>query len=97
MLATFNGNPKTTIISCYSPTNYSDKTEAVDFYSMLQDAIRQLSKHNVIIIAGDMNAQVGSADIVGFSFHDKTNRNGHLLLDLKKECELVSIGSRQRS
>ena len=58
---------------------------------MLQDVIRQLPKHNFVIIAGDVNAQVGSEDIVGFSFHDTINRNGSLLLDLTKECELVSI------
>ena len=31
----------------------------------------QLPKHNVIIIAGDMNSKVGSEDIVGFSYYDK--------------------------
>ena len=61
---------------------------------MLQDVIRQLPKHNVIVIAGDMNTQVGSEDIVGFSFHDNTNRKGNLLWDLTKECELVSISTK---
>ena len=51
MVAAFNGNPMSTIVSCYSPTNCSDEIEAVEFYSMLQDVIRQLPKHNVIIIA----------------------------------------------
>ena len=59
MVATFYGNPKTTIFSCYSPTNFSDEKEVVEFYSMLQDVIRQLPKHNVIITAGDLNTQVG--------------------------------------
>ena len=90
MVATFNGNPKTTINSCYSPTSRSDKIEAVGVYRKLQNVIRHLPNHD-IIIAGDMNAQVRSEDIVGFSFYDKTNRNGNLLLDLRKECELVSI------
>ena len=94
MVATFNGNPKTTLSSCYSPTNYSDEIEAVESYSMLQDVIRQLPKHNVIIITGDMIAQVGSEDIVGFSFHDKKNRNDNLPLGLTKECELVSISTK---
>ena len=31
MAATFNGNPKATIISCYSPTNVSEETELVTF------------------------------------------------------------------
>ena len=90
MVSTFNGNPKTTIVSCYSPSDCSGKIEAVEFHSMLQDAIRQLPKYNFVVIDGDMNAQVGSEDIGGFSFHDKTNRNGIFLLDLTKETELVS-------
>ena len=35
MAATFNGNPKATIISCYSPTNVSEETELVTFYEEL--------------------------------------------------------------
>ena len=31
MAATFNGNPRATIISCYSPTNVSEETELVTF------------------------------------------------------------------
>ena len=32
MAATFNGNPRATIIACYSPTNVSEETELVAFY-----------------------------------------------------------------
>ena len=32
MAATFNCNPRATIISCYSPTNVSEETELVAFY-----------------------------------------------------------------
>ena len=32
MVATFNGNPRATIISCYSPTNLSEETELIAFY-----------------------------------------------------------------
>ena len=31
MVATFNGNPRATIISCYSPNNVSEETEQVIF------------------------------------------------------------------
>ena len=93
MVTTFNGNPKTTIISYYSLTNCSDNIEAIESYRMLQDVIRQLPKP-VIIIAGDMDAQLGLKYIAGFSFHDKTNSNSNLLLDLTKERELVSISTK---
>ena len=35
MADTFNGNPRATIISCYSPTNVSEETELVAFYDEL--------------------------------------------------------------
>ena len=31
--ATFNGNPNTKIVSCYSPTNASDETDITTFYA----------------------------------------------------------------
>ena len=38
LAATFNGNPRATIISCYSPTNVSEETELVAFYDELSSA-----------------------------------------------------------
>ena len=58
MVATFNGNPRSTIISCYSPTNVSEETELVAFYNELSSLIRSIPKHNVHVIGGDMNAQI---------------------------------------
>ena len=34
MVATFNGNPSTKIISCYSPTNVSEETDLIAFYNV---------------------------------------------------------------
>ena len=56
--ATFNGNPKATIISCYSPTNVSEETELVSFYEELSSQVRSISKHNLLVIGGDMNARI---------------------------------------
>ena len=70
MTATFQGNPQTTIITCYSPTNVSDETETERFYAYLSSLNRQIPKHNILIISGDFNAQIGQND----------NGNFHLLL-----------------
>ena len=59
MTATFNGNPRATIISCYSHTNVSEETELVAFYNELSSLVRSIPKHNVLVIGGDMNAQIG--------------------------------------
>ena len=59
MVATFNGNPRVTIISSYSPTNVSEETELIAFYNELSSLVRSIPKHNVLVIGGDMNAQIG--------------------------------------
>ena len=38
LAATFNGNPKATIISSNSPTNVSEQTELVAFYAILSSS-----------------------------------------------------------
>ena len=59
MVVTVNGNPSTTIISCYNPTNVSNKMHLIAFYNELFSLIRSIPKHNFLIIGGDMNAQIG--------------------------------------
>ena len=58
MVATFQGNPRATIISCYSPTNVSEETELVTFYDDLSSLGRSIPKHNGLVIGGDINAQI---------------------------------------
>ena len=58
MVATFNANPFITIISCYSPINASDKTDLTNFYNELFSFIYSIPEHKVLIIGGDMNAQI---------------------------------------
>ena len=62
MAATFNGNPRATIISCYSPTNVSEENELVAFYDELSSLVRSIPKHNMLVIGGDMNAQIGKTE-----------------------------------
>ena len=59
LAAAFNGNPRAIIISCYSPTNVNEETELVTFYDELSSLVRSILKHNVLVIGGDMNAQIG--------------------------------------
>ena len=54
LTATFNGNPRVTII-CYSLTNVSEETELVAFYDELSSLLRSIPKHNLLVIGGDMN------------------------------------------
>ena len=59
IIASFNGNPRASIICCYSPTNCSNEQDIKIFYDELSSLIRQIPKHHVIILAGDFNAKLG--------------------------------------
>ena len=74
MVATFNGNPRSTIISCYSHTNVNEETELVAFYDGLSSLVRIIPKHNVLVINGDMNAQIGKNGNNKYSVHNIENR-----------------------
>ena len=55
MVATFNGNPRATIISCYSPANASKETELIAFYDELSSLVRRTPKRNVLVITETTN------------------------------------------
>ena len=56
MIATFNGNPKCTVISTYSATNVTSEDTIQEYYSELTTLIHQVPKHNILFLCGDMNA-----------------------------------------
>ncbi|XP_063605720.1 uncharacterized protein LOC134780779 [Penaeus indicus] len=80
--ATFEGNPKTTILPCYSPTNACNDEERDSFYTQLSETIRSLPKHNIHIIGGDMNAKIKPEDCGGYAYNKKTKENCQALMML---------------
>ena len=68
LTATFNGNPRATIISCYSPINVSEETELVAFYDELSSLVHSIPKHNLLVIGGDMNAQIGKTETTNIGY-----------------------------
>ena len=93
MAATFNGNPRATIISCYSPTNVSEETELVTFYDELSSLVSSIPKHNMLVIGGDMNAQIGKNGNNKYSLHNTSNRNGQHLTDFMIENRLACLNT----
>ena len=93
MAATFNGNPRATIISCYSPTNVSEENELVTFYDELSSLVRSIPKHIVLVIGGDMNAQIGKNGNNKYSLHNTSNRNGQHLTDFMIENRLACLNT----
>ena len=88
-VVTFNGNPRATIISCYSPINDSEETELVAFYDELSSLVRGIPKHNVLVIGRDMNAQIGKNGNNKYSLHNTPNRNGQHQPDFMIENRLT--------
>ena len=91
MVATFQGNPETTIISCYSPTNVSEEEQVENCNYDLSSLTRQILKHNLLVIGGDFNAHLGNGFL--FSYHNETNRNGIMLEDFIVENNLFSLNT----
>ena len=94
MIATINGNPRTTVISCCSPTNVSDEIEVERFYVNQTSVTRQIPKHNFVVIDGDFNAHLGQPDGFKYSYHDQTNRNGVMLKDYLHENNLICLNTK---
>ena len=76
IIATFSGNPKSTLISCYSPTNVSEESEVSEFYDELSSLVRAVPKHSFMVIGGDFNAQLGTSAEIQHTYHTQNNRNG---------------------
>ena len=75
IVAILNGNPSTTIISYYSPTNVSEETDPIACYNELPSLVRSIPKHNVLVIGGDMNTQIGKNVKNKFSLHKQKMGN----------------------
>ena len=86
IIAHFNGNPATTVIVHYSPTEGS--TTAEDHYNNLTNAVKSVPKHNVLLFIGDCNAHIGNKS-AKFTYHQTTNANGRYLLDMAEEADLI--------
>lgn len=88
LTAEFSGNPITTVIVVYSPTNVAPSEEVED----LTTAVRNVPAHNFLAILCDFNAKIGPDD-APFPSHDSTNRNGTYLTALLMEHDLLAANT----
>ena len=82
-----------TIISCYSPANVSEETDLVAFYDELSSLVHSIPKHIVLVIGGDMNAQIGKNGNNKYGLHNTSNRNGQHLTDFMIENRLTCLNT----
>lgn len=85
-----------TLISAHAPTEEKEKEDKDAFYELLENTLGKIPKHDVKIILGDMNAQIGKEDTDSFrnnvgihSAHDVTNNNGMRLIDFASSRNMV--------
>ena len=93
MMATFNGNPNTTIISCYNLTNITKKLEVEQFYLELTSLTRNIPKHNMLVIRDDFNAQIGQLNNAMFSYHTNSISNGNMLHNFINKNNLLCLNT----
>ena len=52
---------KLTIIQCYPPTNDQEGSNKDEFYQQLQDLVDEVLRHDIKIVMGDVNANIGGS------------------------------------
>ena len=74
-----------------SSTNVSDEMDLIAFYNKLSSLVRSILQHNILIIGGDINAQIGKNVNNKFSLHNSSNRNREHITDFMLENRLTCL------
>ncbi|CAF1276691.1 unnamed protein product [Adineta ricciae] len=101
MAVHFMGNPAITIIITYAATEDKSDVEKDMFYDDLQRYTHDVPSHNVLILAGDLNARLGSDShttnprtIGKYTYHHSTDDNGNGLANYCEACNMRSTQTR---
>ena len=90
--AEFDGNPRTTILVAYSPTNCAEENVMEEFYEKLRNTLQDVPAHNFLSILADFNARIGP-EVAPHTFHDATNRNRGFLSETMTEYGLLAANA----
>jgi len=82
------------IINAHAPTEDESDTEKDAFYNELRNMYDACPKHDVKLIIGDLNAQIGKEAIYypttgKKAFHQESNKNGKRLINLAASRNMV--------
>lgn len=101
LMSHFKDNPAITIIVAYAPTEDKNNVDKDLFYDDLQQCTLDVPPHNVLILAGDLNARVGAHShtanprVIGkHTYHNSTDDNGNRLVNYCENCNMRSTQAR---
>ena len=92
MSISFTGDVCTHIVTCHSPTNVSTDLEIDHFYNELSTCAQSFPPHDLVVIAGDLNAHLGRDTCNTNAYYESSNRNGQRLLDFAQENGFTIAG-----
>ena len=89
---------KLTLIHVYSPTNDACVENKDEFYEQLESTMQKCSRHDILIITGDLNAKVGKgtneeSEVLGHHGRGVRNENGERLCEFCEMNGLVITGT----
>ena len=77
-----------------TPAHVSEETDLIVFYNELSSLVRRILKRNVLVIGGDMIAQIGKNVNHNFSLLNSSNRNGEHLTDFMLKNRLTCLNTK---
>ena len=92
MSVSFTGDVCTHIVTCHSPTNVSTDLEIDNFYNELSTCAQSFPPHDIVVIAGDLNAHLGKDTSNTNAYYVSTNRNGQHLMNFAQENGFTIAG-----
>ena len=89
---------KLSVIVCYTLTNKADDDVKDGFCETLQAVTKDIPKHDVLCVVGDLNAKVGAdrkycPEVLGPHGLDQIKENGALLVDFALNNDLFVGGT----
>lgn len=91
-----NRSKNVSIIQCYAPTEVADAATKEDFYEQLSTVLAGIHRHDIKILMGDLNAQVGqtTSECMGrYALKPGASDNGRRLIDLCTDERMVIGGT----
>ncbi|KAK2723520.1 hypothetical protein QYM36_002004 [Artemia franciscana] len=88
---------KLSIVACYAPTNEASTEDKQSFYNELVGVFKDIPRHDVLCLLGDLNAKIGNdytfcPEVLGKHGIGERNDNGELLIDFALLHDLVIGG-----